>query len=57
MYLGTEVPVVLPPHGNTKHQFTSYHQTQSSTLNKLKQATEKPQVVVIPIHMIKQEAV
>jgi len=47
---GTEVPVVLPPHGNAKHQSMPYYRTQSSTLNKLKQATGKSKVVVTEVH-------
>ena len=34
---GIEVPIVLPPHGNAKHQVTPYHRTQKSTIEKLKQ--------------------
>jgi len=42
--------VVLPPHENAKHQSTPHHRTQSSTLNKPKQATGKPKVVVTEVH-------
>jgi len=49
---GTEVPVVLPSHGNAKHQFAPYHRTQSSSLNILKQATGKPKVVVMCIKAV-----
>ena len=40
--------MILPPHGNANT--TPYHRTQSSTLNKLKQATGKPKVVVTEVH-------
>lgn len=42
---GVEMPVILPPHGNTK-ETTSYCRTQPSILNKLKDEHGNPKAVV-----------
>ena len=47
---GIEVPIVLPPHGNAKHQVVPYHRTQKSTIEKLKQTGGKPKWVVASVH-------
>ena len=47
---GIEVPIVLLPHGNAKHQVVPYHCTQKSTIEKLKQTGEKPKWVVASVH-------
>ena len=47
---GVEVPVILPPHGNTKKQVTPYHRTQKTTLDKLKNTVEKPKWVLDAVH-------
>ena len=47
---GIEVSVVIQPHGNAKHQATSYHRTQKSTIEKLKQTAGKPKWVVASVH-------
>ena len=43
---GHEVPVVLPPHGNTKIDATPYQRTEKSTLSKIKDTSGKPKSVV-----------
>ena len=47
---GTEVPIVMPPHGNAKNQVNPYHRTQKSTIDKLKQRAGKPKMVVASVH-------
>ena len=47
---GKEVPVVVPPHGNAKKSFSSYHRTQKSTLTKMKDIAGKPKSVVSALH-------
>ena len=46
---GVEVPVVLPPHGNSKGAST-YHRTQPSTLKKIKDEHGKPKAVISNIY-------
>ena len=41
-----EVPVILPPHGNTKIDTPPYQCTQKSTLSKMKDTSSKPKSVV-----------
>ena len=43
---GREVPVILLPHGNAKHDNTPYRRTQTSTLSMMKNTTGKPKSVV-----------
>lgn len=47
---GKEVPVVIPPHGNSKKTFSSYRRTQKSTLDKIKKTAGKPKNVVSALH-------
>ena len=47
---GTEVPIVMPPHGNAKNQVNPYHYTQKSTIDKLMQIAGKPKMVVASVH-------
>ena len=46
---GIEVPVILPPHGNSKNT-TAYRRTQPSTLKKLKEEHGKPKAVISNVY-------
>ena len=47
---GKKVPVILPPHGNARKDFSSYRRTQKSTIMKIKEAAGKPKSVVSALH-------
>ena len=47
---GNEIPVIIPPHGNTKKEKASYRRTQKSTLSRIKQIPAKPKNVVSVLH-------
>ena len=47
---GNEIPVIIPPHGNTKKEKASYRRTQKSTLSRIKQIPGKPKNVVSVLH-------
>ena len=47
---GTEVPIVMPPHRNTKNQVNPHHRTQKSTIDKLKQSAGKRKMLVASVH-------
>ena len=46
---GVEVPIVLPPHGNSKTA-TAYRRTQPSTLKKIKEERGKPKTVISNVY-------
>ena len=46
---GVEVPIVLPPHSNSK-KATAYRRTQPSTLKKLKDERGKPKAVLSTVY-------
>ena len=45
-----EIPVIIPPPGNTKNKKASYRRTQKSTLSRIKQIPGKPKNVVSVLH-------
>ena len=47
---GIEVPVVMPPHGNSKRVSSSYRRTQISTLSSMKKIQGTPKVVISAVH-------
>ena len=47
---GIEVPVAMPPHGNSKKASCSYRRTQKSTLSRMKEIQGMPKVVISTIH-------
>ena len=49
---GVEVPVIMPPHGDSKKQVTPYHHTQKTTLDKLKNTVEKPKWILDAVTML-----
>ena len=47
---GNEVPVLVPPHGNSRKDSCSYRRTQKSTLSRLKELSGKPKSIVSTLH-------
>lgn len=47
---GNEVPVVIPPHGNSKKEKSSYRRTQKSTLSKVKKMSGTPKSLVSALY-------